>query len=214
MSDPLKVDVWSDVQCPWCFIGKRKFESGVALFGEAVEVEFHSYQLAPDSPIDVEGSHLDYLASKFGMPEAQVREMLDRVTGIAAEVGLDYDFESVQQTNTTRAHELLHLAKDRGLQDALKERLMVAYFVEGRHIGHVDDLVGLAAEVGLDPAEARAALDDHRYAEAVDADIAQAREYGITGVPFYVIDGRFGVSGAQSPESFASALAQARDSRG
>ena len=199
MSDPLKVDVWSDVQCPWCFIGKRKF---------------HSYQLAPDSPIDVEGSHLDYLASKFGMPEAQVREMLDRVTGIAAEVGLDYDFESVQQTNTTRAHELLHLAKDRGLQDALKERLMVAYFVEGRHIGHVDDLVGLAAEVGLDPAEARAALDDHRYAEAVDADIAQAREYGITGVPFYVIDGRFGVSGAQSPESFASALAQARDSRG
>ena len=214
MSDPLKVDVWSDVQCPWCFIGKRKFESGVALFGEAVEVEFQSYQLAPDSPIDVEGSHLDYLASKFGMPEAQVREMLDRVTGIAAEVGLDYDFESVQQTNTTRAHELLHLAKDRGLQDALKERLMVAYFVEGRHIGHVDDLVGLAAEVGLDPAEARAALDDHRYAEAVDADIAQAREYGITGVPFYVIDGRFGVSGAQSPESFASALAQARDSRG
>ena len=214
MSDPLKVDVWSDVQCPWCFIGKRKFESGVALFGEAVEVEFQSYQLAPDSPIDVEGSHLDYLASKFGMPEAQVREMLDRVTGIAAEVGLDYDFESVQQTNTTRAHELLHLAKDRGLQDQLKERLMVAYFVEGRHIGHVDDLVELAAEVGLDPAEARAALDDHRYAEAVDADIALAREYGITGVPFYVIDGRFGVSGAQSPESFASALAQARDSRG
>ena len=214
MSQPLKVDVWSDVQCPWCFIGKRKFESGVALFGDEVEVEFHSYQLAPDSPIEVDGSHLDYLASKFGMPEAQVREMLDRVTGIAAEVGLDYDFESVQQTNTTRAHELLHLAKDRGLQDALKERLMVAYFVEGRHIGHVDDLVGLAAEVGLDPAEARAALDDHRYAEAVDADIAQAREYGITGVPFYVIDGRFGVSGAQSPESFASALAQARDSRG
>ncbi len=213
MSEPLKVDVWSDVQCPWCFIGKRKFESGVAMFGDDVEVEFHSYQLAPDSPIDVEGSHLDYLASKFGMPEAQVHEMLDRVTGIAAEVGLTYDFESVQQTNTTRAHELLHLAKNRGLQDQLKERLMVAYFVEGRHIGHVDDLVELAAEVGLDPAEARGALDDHRYAEAVEADIAQAREYGITGVPFYVIDGRFGVSGAQSPEAFASALAQARDSR-
>jgi len=213
MSEPMKVDVWSDVQCPWCFIGKRKFESGVAMFGDDVEVEFHSYQLAPDSPIDVEGSHLDYLASKFGMPEAQVREMLDRVTGIASEVGLTYDFESVQQTNTTRAHELLHLAKDRGLQDQLKERLMVAYFVEGRHIGHVDDLVELAAEVGLDPAEARGALDDHRYAEAVEADIAQAREYGITGVPFYVIDGRFGVSGAQNPEAFASALAQARDSR-
>jgi len=213
MSEPMKVDVWSDVQCPWCFIGKRKFESGVAMFGDDVEVEFHSYQLAPDSPIDVEGSHLDYLAAKFGMPEAQVREMLDRVTGIASEVGLTYDFESVQQTNTTRAHELLHLAKDRGLQDQLKERLMVAYFVEGRHIGHVDDLVELAAEVGLDPAEARGALDDHRYAEAVEADIAQAREYGITGVPFYVIDGRFGVSGAQSPEACASALTQARDSR-
>ena len=212
MIEPLKVDVWSDVQCPWCYIGKRKFERGVELFGEPVEVEFHSYQLAPDSPVDFDGSHLDYLASKFGMPEAQVEEMLTNVSGIAADVGLNYDFDSVQQTNTTRAHELLHLAKQHGLQDALNERLMRAYFIEGRHIGHVDELVTLAGEAGLDPVEAQAALDDGRYAAAVDADIAQAQAYGITGVPFFVIDGRLGVPGAQSPDVFASALEQARDS--
>jgi len=124
MSEPMKVDVWSDVQCPWCYIGKRKFERGVELFGEPVEVEFHSYQLAPDSPVDFDGSHLDYLATKFAMPESQVEEMLSNVSAIAAEVGLAYDFDSVQQTNTTRAHEVLHLAKQRGLQDALNERLM------------------------------------------------------------------------------------------
>jgi hypothetical protein len=208
----MKVDVWSDVQCPWCYIGKRKFERGVELFGGEVEVEFHSYQLAPDSPVDFEGSHLDYLTAKFGMPEPQVEEMLSNVSSIAAEVGLTYDFDSVQQTNTTQAHELLHLAKHRGLQDELNERLMRAYFIEGRHIGHIDDLVELGREVGLDPVEAREALEDGRYADAVDADIAQAQAYGITGVPFFVIDGRLGVPGAQSPEVFASALEQARDS--
>ena len=212
MSEPMKVDVWSDVQCPWCYIGKRKFERGVELFGEPVEVEFHSYQLAPDSPVDFDGSHLDYLATKFAMPEPQVEEMLSNVSAIAAEVGLAYDFDSVQQTNTTRAHEVLHLAKQRGLQDALNERLMRAYFIEGRHIGHIDDLVEFGSDVGLDPVEVRDALDDGRYADAVEADIAQAQAYGITGVPFFVIDGRLGVPGAQSPEVFASALEQARDS--
>jgi len=212
MSEPMKVDVWSDVQCPWCYIGKRKFERGVELFGEPVEVEFHSYQLAPDSPVDFDGSHLDYLATKFAMPEPQVEEMLSNVSAIAAEVGLAYDFDSVQQTNTTRAHEVLHLAKQRGLQDALNERLMRAYFIEGRHIGHIDDLVELGSDVGLNPVEVRGALDDGRYAEAVEADIAQAQAYGITGVPFFVIDGRLGVPGAQNPEVFASALEQARDS--
>lgn len=209
VSEPLQVDVWSDVQCPWCYIGKRKFERGVDLYGGAVAVTYHSFELAPDSPVDVDITHLDYLSAKFGMDSAQVRAMLDRVTGIAAEVGLPYDFDSVQQTNTRTAHELLHLAKDHGVQEPMKERLMRAYFTEGRHIGHVDDLVALAAEVGLDPAETRAALADGRYAAAVDADVEQARAYGITGVPFYVIDGRYGVSGAQPPEAFAQALAQA-----
>ena len=138
--------------------------------------------------------------------------MLSNVSAIAAEVGLAYDFDSVQQTNTTRAHEVLHLAKQRGLQDALNERLMRAYFIEGRHIGHIDDLVELGSDVGLNPVEVRGALDDGRYAEAVEADIAQAQAYGITGVPFFVIDGRLGVPGAQNPEVFASALEQARDS--
>jgi len=134
--------------------------------------------------------------------------MVDRVVGIAAEVGLDYDYDHIHQTNTVLAHELLHLAKAHGLQSELKERLLQAYFVEGRHVGRADELADLAADVGLDRAEALAALADHRYLPAVKADMAQAVAYGITGVPFYVVDGKYGVSGAQDAAVFAQVLTQ------
>jgi len=143
------------------------------------------------------------------MPIDQVEQMLNNVTDIAASVGLDYDYDSVKQTNTVRAHELLHFAKAHGKQHEMKERLLRAYFIEGQHIGRIDDLVALAAEVGLDPDEAREALEQQTYLADVKADVAQAREYGINGVPFYVINGKYGVSGAQNPEVFAQALAQA-----
>ena len=209
MSDPVKVDIWSDVQCPWCYIGKRKFERGVEMFGGDVEVEFHSFELSPDTPVDFDGTPVEYLSQRKGMPIDQVEQMLNNVTDIAASVGLDYDYDSVKQTNTVRAHELLHFAKAHGKQHEMKERLLRAYFIEGQHIGRIDDLVALAAEVGLDPDEAREALEQQTYLADVKADVAQAREYGINGVPFYVINGKYGVSGAQNPEVFAQALAQA-----
>ncbi|CAB4896076.1 MAG: thioredoxin domain-containing protein [Actinobacteria bacterium] len=211
MTSPLKIDIWSDVQCPWCYIGKRKFERGIELFGQPVEIEYHSFELAPDTPVDFEGSTLDYLAERKGLSPEHVAQMLDNVTNIAAEVGLTYDFGSVHQTNTRKAHELLHFAKAHGKQSEMKERLLAAYFVEGQHVGQSDSLADLAAEVGLNRADVIRSLEQGEYADAVEADVQQAAEYGISGVPFYVIDGKFGISGAQSPETFAAALKQAAD---
>ena len=124
MSDVIKVDIWSDVACPWCYIGKRKFEAGVAAFGGEVEVEYHSFELAPDTPVDFDGSEIDFLVKHKGMSAAQVKPMLDRVAGIAAEVGLDYDFDALQHTKTVKAHQLLHYAKQHGKQVETTERLL------------------------------------------------------------------------------------------
>jgi predicted DsbA family dithiol-disulfide isomerase len=213
VSEPIKVDIWSDVQCPWCYIGKRKFEAGAAQFGGDVEVEYHSYELAPDTPVDFEGTPIDYLSQRKGMPIGQVEQMLARVTGIAASVGLDYHYEDVHQTNTVKAHELIHYAKARGRQLDMKERLLKAYFVDGRHVGRIGDLADLAAEIGFDRDDVVRSLEANEYLADVKADAAQASEYGIQGVPFFVIDGKYGVSGAQEAETFANVLAQVRDER-
>ena len=213
MSEPIKVDIWSDVQCPWCYIGKRKFEVGAAQFGGDVEVEYHSYELAPDTPVDFEGTPIDYLSQRKGMPIDQVEQMLARVTGIAASVGLDYHYEDVHQTNTVKAHELIHYAKAHGRQLDMKERLLKAYFVDGRHVGRIEDLADLAAEIGFDRDDVVRALEANEYLADVKADVAQASEYGIQGVPFFVIDSKYGVSGAQEAETFANVLAQVRDER-
>ncbi|HEU4545651.1 MAG TPA: DsbA family oxidoreductase [Microlunatus sp.] len=210
MSHPIKVDIWSDIQCPWCYIGKRKLEAALADLDAEVEVEYHSFELAPDTPVDFAGSPLDYLSERKGIAPDQARTMIDRVVTLAASVGLDYHYESIHQTNTVLAHELLHLAKARGRQAELKERLLAAYFVEGRHVGRVDDLADLAAEVGLDRDEAVAALTDHRYLADVKADVAQAAAYGINGVPFFVFDQKYGVSGAQETATFRQVLEQVR----
>ena len=212
-TSPIKVDIWSDVQCPWCYIGKRKFEAGAAAYGGAVEVEYHSFELAPDTPVDFDGSPVDYLSQRKGMPVEQVTLMLANVTGIAASVGLDYDYDHVHQTNTVKAHELIHYAKSEGRQLEMKERLLKAYFVDGRHVGRIEDLADLAAEIGLDRAEVVRVLTDETYLADVKADVAQAVAYGIQGVPFFVIDGTYGVSGAQDATTFTKVLEQVRTER-
>ena len=210
---PIKVDIWSDVQCPWCYIGKRKFETGAAAFDGDVEVEYHSFELAPDTPVDFDGTPVDYLSQRKGMPAEQVAQMLANVTGIASSVGLDYDYDHVHQTNTIKAHELLHYAKVQGRQLDMKERLLKAYFVDGRHVGRTEDLADLAAEIGLDRDEVVGVLTDETYLADVKADVAQAVAYGIQGVPFFVIDGTYGVSGAQDATTFTHVLEQARTER-
>ena len=173
-----------------------------------VEVTFHSFELSPDTPVDFDGDESDYLATHKGITPAQAAQMLERVTGVAAEAGLEYRFDRIKHTNTVKAHELLHFAKANGRQLELTERLMTAYFTEGRHLGREDELVALATDVGLDADAAREALRSERHLADVRADQAQAREYGINGVPFFVIDGRYGVSGAQPPEAFAQIARQ------
>lgn len=213
VSEALQVEIWSDVQCPWCYIGKRRFETALARSGENVEITYRSFELAPDTPVDFEGTPADYLSDRKGISPDQARSMMAQVTEIAAGEGLAYDFDHVHQTNTVLAHELLHLAKAHGLQAQLKERLLAAYFEQGRHVGKASELADLGVEVGLDRAEILAALEDHRYLSAVKADMAQAVAYGIQGVPFYVVDGQFGLSGAQDPSVFENVLAHARDAR-
>ncbi len=169
VSESIKIDIWSDIACPWCYIGKRKFESGAAAFAQKmgegapdVVIEYHSYELAPDTPVDFDGSEIDFLSSHKGMPTDQVTEMLDRVTGIASDAGLDYDFDTLKHTNTVKAHQLLHYAKSHGKQIETKERLLKAYFTEGRHVGRIADLGDLAAEVGLDRDDVVRALERRR----------------------------------------------------
>ncbi|KAA1420065.1 DsbA family oxidoreductase [Mumia zhuanghuii] len=211
-TDPLKVDVWSDIACPWCYIGKRRFEAGVDEYRASggdreIEVEYHSFELAPDTPVDFEGSEVEFLAGHKGIDEARVHQMLEQVTAIASSVGLSYDFEALRHTKTLKAHQVLHLAKAEGIQLDVVERLFKAYFEEGRHVGHDADLADLAAEAGLDREKVLQVLADSTYADEVQADIAQAQAYGINGVPFFVIEGRYGVSGAQEPQAFAQVLA-------
>ena len=213
MTEPIKVDIWSDVQCPWCYIGKRKFEKGVELYGRPVEIEYHSFELAPDTPVDYEGTTVQYLSERKGIPVDQANQMLERVTRIAESVGLNYNFDTVHQTNTVKAHELLHYAKAHGKQQEMKERLLKAYFVEGEHVGKSENLAKLAAGVGLDEADTLRSLNEEEFLPAVKADMAQAQAYGINGVPFYVIDGKYGISGAQDAATFAAALTEAAQNR-
>jgi len=213
VTEPIKINIWSDVACPWCYIGKRNLETGLVAFSDAegslpVEIEFHSFLLAPETPVEFAGNQIDYLVGRKGLPEDQVRAMVDRVAGVAIAAGLEYDFDALQPTNTMKAHQLLHFAKGQGRQAEMKERLLRAYFVEGRHVGRVADLADLAAEIGLDRDDVLRSLQDDEYLADVRADMRQAQEYGINGVPFFVIDGRYGVSGAQPPAVFAQALAQ------
>lgn len=213
MSNPIKVDIWSDVQCPWCYIGKRKFEAAAAEFDGEVEVEYHSFELAPDTPVDYEGTPAQYLAERKGLAMPQVEQMLERVTGIAESVGLTYDYDHMHQTNTIKAHELLHYAKAHGRQLEMKEALLKAYFIDGGHVGRIDDLADLAAGLGFDRQDVVRALEDEIHLADVKADVAQAAEYGINGVPFFVFDGQYGVSGAQESATFANVLEQVRNAK-
>jgi len=212
---PLTVEIWSDIVCPWCYIGKRRFEHALAAFPhrDSVRVEHRSFQLNPTAERGTTGSRTEMLKHKYRLSDDQIATMDERMERLAAEEGLAYNLEATVTGNTRDAHALVQLAKDSGLGDAMVERLYRAYFTEGLSIFEIESLVRLAAEVGLDPGVAREVLADERYAEAVAADAAQAAGLGATGVPFFVIDGRYGVSGAQPVETFTEALTRAWETR-
>ena len=207
----MKVEIWSDVVCPWCYIGKRRFEQALAGFAhrEEVEVVWRAFELDASAPKERTGGYAENLAAKYGVPLAQAQQMIDNMTSVAAQEGLDFHFDTARPGSTFDAHRLLHLAAERGVQDAVKERLLRATFTEGEPIGDAETLVRLVAEAGLDADEARDVLASDRYAAEVRGDEQQARAYGITGVPFFVVDGRYGVSGAQPAEALSQVLSQA-----
>lgn len=218
---PLDVEIWSDVACPWCFIGARRFATALADFEhqDDVVVTWRSYQLSPDA--EHSSAHpglteVDMLVRMKGMRADDVEAMLAQVTEIAAGEGLEYDFDRVVPANTFDAHRLTHLAHRSGGPDvaaSVVERLMSAHFEHGLAVDDTDVLVTIARDAGLEPGGVRAALAAGEAAEAVAADIGEARALGVTGVPFFVLDRRFAVSGAQPVQTFALALARAWDER-
>ncbi|GAA3712769.1 protein disulfide isomerase FrnE [Zhihengliuella alba] len=207
----LRVDVWSDVACPWCYIGKRRFETALARvpFGDRVDVAWHSFQLDPGLPEHYDGTELDYLSERKGMAREQVAGMFEHVSAMAAGEGLAYDFDAVKVANTWTAHRLLHLAAERGLSGTLKEALLSGHFEHGLDLGSRDELLAVATGAGLAEDDVVRVLDSEAYSDAVSDDVEQARRLGISGVPFFVLDMKYGVSGAQSAEAFEQALTQA-----
>ena len=208
----MKVEIWSDVVCPWCYIGKRRFEAALERFdaADSVEITWRSFQLNPDYPVGSHETHDAYLAHKLGVSPAQVEQLNQRVVALAAAEGLDYHFETYVTVNTFDAHRVTHLAKALGLGLPIHERFLRAQLVEGEILDDPDTLVRLAAEVGVPETETRRVLASDAYAAEVRADIEEARAIGVNGVPFFVLDRRYGISGAQPAELFLEALQAAQ----
>lgn len=211
----MQIDVYADVVCPWCYIGKRNLELALQSLGELAEVtvRHRSFELQPDAPT-VPVPTLAYLGARYGGGADGARKMMAQVTGRAATVGLEYHLEHTESGPTMDAHRLLKLASDRGLERELLESLFAAYFTEQRSIYDHDELTAIAVSTGLDAQEVTALLNSDDYADAVRADHVKARSLGITGVPFFVIDGRYGVSGAQPAEVLAEVIADALEELG
>ena len=207
----MKVEIWSDVVCPWCYVGKRQFEAALTKFDHAdqVSVEWRSFELDPNAPRVDDVPMKQILQRKYGMTEEQADQANRRMTDLAAGLGLEYHLDRVQRGNTFDAHRIIHLAAEHGGGDAMKERLLAAYFTEGRPVGDIDTLAQLAAEVGLDAGEVAATLHSDRYAADVRDDEAMASALGASGVPFFVIDGTYGVSGAQGADVLLQAMERA-----
>jgi predicted DsbA family dithiol-disulfide isomerase len=209
----MKVEIWSDIACPWCYVGKRRFEAALRRFDHApdVEVVWRSFELDPAAPRSHAESQDALLAKKYGMPVERARAMNERMAGEGKKEGIDFHFDRVKVGNTFDAHRLVHLAAESGRSDAMKERLMKAYFTDGEAIGDPAVLERLGVELGLDANRVHDVLSGEAYAGDVRGDEARARAFGISGVPFFAIDERYGVSGAQTPEVLLEALRQAYD---
>jgi predicted DsbA family dithiol-disulfide isomerase len=206
----VRIDNWSDVICPWCYLGREHLKMALASFDGEVDVIHHSFELDPTTPRDATPLTVKRLATKYGMSQAQALAAQDQMTARAADAGLTFNLDGQRTGNTRDAHRLIQLARQHGAQDAMVERLYRAYFTDGRSIFDVGSLSELAAEVdGLDADEVAATLSTDGFEEQVVADEQQAQELGVTGVPFFVIDLRYGLSGAQPPEVLLSVLERA-----
>ena len=204
----MQVEIWSDVVCPWCFIGKRRFEDALSRFPHAkdVDVVWRSFELDPSAPFSHGVDNAARLAAKYGVSREQAEAMLERMTRVADDEGLAFRLDIARSGRTFDAHRLLHLAAEHGLQDALKEAFLSAYQEKGQHIADPDVLMAVAVEVGLDETEVRDLLEGDRYSDDVRNDERQGHEIGVQGVPFFVFDRRYAVSGAQASDVLLEVL--------
>ncbi len=212
----MNVEIWSDIACPWCYIGKRRFDVALARFEhrDAVEVRWRSFELDPSAPKVRDEPYLDRLATKYRMSLPEADALIDQMIEAGARNGVVLRFDKAKPANTFDAHRLLHLAADRGAQAELTDKLFRSTFTKGEPTADPDVLVAVATEAGLDAGEARAVLDGDAYAAEVRADERRAADLGITSVPFFVMGGAFGVSGAQSPDVLVEVLEEAWAAQG
>ncbi|KLT64624.1 DsbA family protein [Pedobacter sp. BMA] len=206
----MKVEIWSDVMCPFCYIGKRHFEQAIENlpFKNEIEVNWKSYQLNPEYHNTNNETVFDYLSRSKGMPVEQAKQMTKQVVDMAANAGLKINFDSNIPANTFNAHRLIHLAAKHNLQDAAEEKLFEAHFVQSKNVADEAVLVDIAVEIGLDQSEAKEVLKSNQFAEAVRYDIYESQNLGIRGVPYFVMDRKYGISGAQPVQAFEDALTQ------
>jgi predicted DsbA family dithiol-disulfide isomerase len=209
----MKIEIWSDIACPFCYIGKRKLEKAIQKLPDSssIQIEWKSFQLNPDLQTNENQNTLTYLSQTKGWSKEQTLQMTAQVAAMGREEGLNFDFEHTLVVNTKQAHRLLHLAKETGHQDQLKERLLKAYFSEGKNVDDTATLLQLAEEVGLNKHSAEATLSSEKYTDALEQDTYESRLIGVQGVPFFVFDRKFGISGAQPDEVFDQTLKQALD---
>lgn len=207
----MKIEIWSDIMCPFCYLGKARLDKALEAFPgrDDVDIEWRSFQLNPEMKASAQGLE-EYLMERKGWSPDQIRAQHDRIAKAGAAVGIKYDFEKARVGNSFDAHRLIQLAKSKGLADALEDRLMRGYFAEGRDFSNHATLAALGREAGLDGAEVDAVLaDPQAYAEGVKADVRESQRLGVTGVPFFVFDRKFAVSGAQETDTFTMALEKA-----
>ncbi|MEI9808309.1 MAG: DsbA family oxidoreductase [Bacteroidota bacterium] len=204
----MKVEIWSDVMCPFCYIGKRRFENALTQFvhKEDVDIVWKSFQLNPDMKTEPGKNITQYLAEIKGWSLEQAKQANDHVTGMARELGLHYDFDKAVVANSFDAHRVVQLAKVHGKGNEMEEQLFKAYFTEGKNIADHSTLIELATAIGLDAEIVKKALESNEYAEAVEQDIYESRQIGVRGVPFFVLNDKYAVSGAQATETFLGAL--------
>jgi len=207
----MKVDIWSDIRCPFCYIGKRRFEEALSRFKhkDEVEVTWHSFELDPSMKTQPDKNPLEYLAEIKGQTLQWSEQMHDQLTGTAAAAGLTFNFDKCVVANSFDAHRLIQFAKTKNKGDQAKERLLKAYFTDGANIADHAVLAQAGSDIGLDSAEVTKMLQTDAFTENVRSDEATAQRLGIRGVPFFVLDQQYGVSGAQMPDTFLEALEQA-----
>ena len=208
MADKMNIEIWSDIMCPFCYIGKRKFEKALENFKDKdlINIEWKSYQLSPDMKTDSSKNLNQFLAAHKNISEVQAEEMNNQVSAFAADAGLTYNLQNAVPANTFNAHRLLHLAKKYNLQNEMEEALFKAYFTDGKNIDAAETLEFLSAQIGLPTAETMDLLSSDLYADEVYRDIYEARQIGVTGVPFFVFDNKQAISGAQDPAFFLEVL--------